>query len=262
MPSRRPRPLPRCSRRFGERWRGRAGATWAAALRDAASGDRFWVGDGADRYLAIAVDGHGRSGRRRSAPTWATCWAPAPWTPRRSPRVAATAHRAARCSARYGIAHARPRTTAASTRSATTPVRCGPTTRRSARWGLMREGRRRGGGARGAQPAGLGRAVRLPLARALRRLRRRSAGPRRTRPPAGRRPGRPPRPRSLLSVALGFDAGRAGGPLVLRPQRPAPFGALTIRGLRFAGHEFGVRCDADGNVEVLDPPPGVTVEIG
>ena len=37
---------------------------------------------------------------------------------------------------------------------------------------------------------------------------------------------------------------------------------LTVRGLRFAGHEFGVRCDVDGNVEVLDPPPGVTVEIG
>ena len=49
---------------------------------------------------------------------------------------------------------------------------------------------------------------------------------------------------------------------MLRPQRPATFGALTVRGLRFAGHEFGVRCDVDGNVEVLDPPPGVTVEVG
>ena len=66
----------------------------------------------------------------------------------------------------------------------------------------------------------------------------------------------------LLSVALGFDPDAPAGRLVLRPQRPAPFGALTVRGLRFAGHEFGVRCDADGNVEVLDPPPGVTVEIG
>jgi glycogen debranching enzyme len=65
----------------------------------------------------------------------------------------------------------------------------------------------------------------------------------------------------LLSVALGFAPDSPAGRLVLRPQRPAPFGALIIRGLRFGGHQFGVRCDADGNVEVLDPPPGVTTQV-
>jgi glycogen debranching enzyme len=65
----------------------------------------------------------------------------------------------------------------------------------------------------------------------------------------------------LLTVALGFDPDAPAGGLVLRPQRPAPFGALTVRGLRFAGHEFGVRCDADGNVEMIDPPTGVAVDI-
>ena len=66
----------------------------------------------------------------------------------------------------------------------------------------------------------------------------------------------------LLSVALGIEPDAPAGRLVLRPQRPATFGALTVRGLRFAGHEFGVRCDVDGNVEVLDPPAGVAVEVG
>jgi hypothetical protein len=64
-----------------------------------------------------------------------------------------------------------------------------------------------------------------------------------------------------LAVALGFDPDAPSGRLVLRPQRPAPFGALTIHGLRFGGHEFGVRCDADGNVEVLDAPQGMSVDI-
>ena len=61
----------------------------------------------------------------------------------------------------------------------------------------------------------------------------------------------------LLSVALGFEPDAPGGRLVLRPARPAPYGAMVVRGLRFAGHQFAVDCAADGTATVLGAPPGL-----
>ena len=36
---------------------------------------------------------------------------------------------------------------------------------------------------------------------------------------------------------------------------------MTIRGLRFAGHSFGVSCDPDGSTVVLDAPDEVEIVI-
>ncbi len=65
----------------------------------------------------------------------------------------------------------------------------------------------------------------------------------------------------LISVALGFEPDAPGGTLTLRPARPAAYGPMTVRGLRFAGQSFGVRCSADGSTEVLDPPNGVDIVV-
>ena len=47
---------------------------------------------------------------------------------------------------------------------------------------------------------------------------------------------------------------------MLRPVRPAPFGAYRVDGLRFAGHGFGVECTG-GTVRVLDLPDDIEVVI-
>ena len=65
----------------------------------------------------------------------------------------------------------------------------------------------------------------------------------------------------LLSLALGFEPDAPSGRLVLHPTRPAAYGAMTVRGLRFAGHTFGVRCAADGTTEVLDGPEEVSITV-
>ena len=65
----------------------------------------------------------------------------------------------------------------------------------------------------------------------------------------------------LISVALGFEPDAPAGRLTLRPARPAAYGPMTVRGLRFAGQSFGVRCEADGTTEVLDPPNGVDIVV-
>jgi hypothetical protein len=36
---------------------------------------------------------------------------------------------------------------------------------------------------------------------------------------------------------------------------------MTVRGLRFAGASFGVRCAPDGTTELLDPPDDVEIVI-
>jgi len=36
---------------------------------------------------------------------------------------------------------------------------------------------------------------------------------------------------------------------------------MTVRGLRFAGRAFAVRCVADGSTEVLDAPDGFDIVI-
>jgi len=65
----------------------------------------------------------------------------------------------------------------------------------------------------------------------------------------------------LISVALGFEPDAPARRLTLRPARPAAYGPMTVRGLRFAGQSFGVRCEADGTTEVLDPPNGVDIVV-
>jgi glycogen debranching enzyme len=63
----------------------------------------------------------------------------------------------------------------------------------------------------------------------------------------------------LIWVALGFEPDAPAGRLTLRPARPAAYGQMTVSGLRFAGHSFGVRCAPDGSTEVLDAPDGVDI---
>ena len=65
----------------------------------------------------------------------------------------------------------------------------------------------------------------------------------------------------LISVALGFEPDAPARRLTLRTARPAAYGPMTVRGLRFAGQSFGVRCEADGTTEVLDPPNGVDIVV-
>jgi glycogen debranching enzyme len=66
---------------------------------------------------------------------------------------------------------------------------------------------------------------------------------------------------ALVSVALGFAPDAPAGRLTLRPARPAAYGSMTVRGLRFAGHPFGVRVAADGAAEILDAPDAVEVTV-
>jgi glycogen debranching enzyme len=65
----------------------------------------------------------------------------------------------------------------------------------------------------------------------------------------------------LISVALGFEPDAASGQLTLRPSRPSAFGAMTVRGLRFAGRSFGVECQADGSAQILDLPADLDIHI-
>ncbi|NMM34601.1 MAG: amylo-alpha-1,6-glucosidase [Phycicoccus sp.] len=65
----------------------------------------------------------------------------------------------------------------------------------------------------------------------------------------------------LISVALGFEPDAPAARLTLRPARPAAYGPMTVRGLSFGGQSFGVRCEADGSTEVLDPPNGVDIVV-
>jgi glycogen debranching enzyme len=65
----------------------------------------------------------------------------------------------------------------------------------------------------------------------------------------------------LISVALGFEPDAPGGRLTLRPARPAAYGPMTVRGLRFAGRSFGVRCAPDGSTELLDAPDDADIVI-
>jgi len=65
----------------------------------------------------------------------------------------------------------------------------------------------------------------------------------------------------LISVALGFEPDAPASRLTLRPARPAPYGQMTVRGLRFAGRSFGVKCAPDGSTELLDAPDDVDIVI-
>jgi glycogen debranching enzyme len=65
----------------------------------------------------------------------------------------------------------------------------------------------------------------------------------------------------LISVALGFEPDAPAGRLTMRPARPAAYGQMTVRGLRFAGRSFGVRCAQDGSTELVDAPDDVGIVI-
>lgn len=66
---------------------------------------------------------------------------------------------------------------------------------------------------------------------------------------------------TLISVALGPEPDAPSGRLVLRPCHPAPFGEMTVHGVRFAGHTLTVHCAADGTASVIDAPPELEIEI-
>ena len=65
----------------------------------------------------------------------------------------------------------------------------------------------------------------------------------------------------LLSVALGFEPDAPAGRLVLRICRPLPFGALSVRNLKFAGHPFTVQCAADGTTTVHSASSDVRIDV-
>ena len=65
----------------------------------------------------------------------------------------------------------------------------------------------------------------------------------------------------LVTVALGLRPDGAGG-LVLRPLRPAPFGALRVEGLRFRGHTLSVAVDSEGRATVSGLPDEFEVHDG
>jgi glycogen debranching enzyme len=65
----------------------------------------------------------------------------------------------------------------------------------------------------------------------------------------------------LISVALGFEPDAPARRLTLRPARPAAYGQMTVRGLRFAGRTFGVSCAPDGTTELIDAPDDVEIVI-
>jgi glycogen debranching enzyme len=65
----------------------------------------------------------------------------------------------------------------------------------------------------------------------------------------------------LISVALGFEPDAPAGRLTLRPARPAAFGPMTVRGLRFAGSTFDVECQANGDTVILGAPGQAEIRI-
>ena len=64
---------------------------------------------------------------------------------------------------------------------------------------------------------------------------------------------------ALLTVALGLRADAATRTLHLHPMSPAPFGALTVEGIRFCDSRIDLAVSADGIVEVISAPDDVTV---
>ncbi|HET7477222.1 MAG TPA: glycogen debranching N-terminal domain-containing protein [Dermatophilaceae bacterium] len=65
----------------------------------------------------------------------------------------------------------------------------------------------------------------------------------------------------LLWVALGFEPDAPSGRLVLRPARPAAYGAFEVSGLRFGGQPFAVAVAADGTVTLPGGVPGFDVQV-
>ncbi|WP_392542264.1 glycogen debranching N-terminal domain-containing protein [Oryzobacter telluris] len=67
---------------------------------------------------------------------------------------------------------------------------------------------------------------------------------------------------ALVSVLLGLRADVPAGRIHLSPLADAPFGALTVEGLRLGGAPLGVSVDAHGEVVAVSAPDGIEVVIG
>ena len=67
---------------------------------------------------------------------------------------------------------------------------------------------------------------------------------------------------ALLSVALGLRADLPAGVLHVDPIRPTPFGALHVEGLRLGGVPFAVTVTRDGEVDVTGVPQDVEIRRG
>lgn len=64
---------------------------------------------------------------------------------------------------------------------------------------------------------------------------------------------------AILHAAIGLYPDVPGGKAVLRPLPSAPFGALSVRGLRVAGSSVDVTVDASGTAHVTGLPHGITL---
>jgi glycogen debranching enzyme len=64
---------------------------------------------------------------------------------------------------------------------------------------------------------------------------------------------------ALLSVTLGLDADVPGRTFTVRPNRFAPFGAVTLRGIRVGEHRVSVAVSGDGGVCVEGLPQDFTL---
>ncbi len=251
----------RCRRRRGRRdgdQRGGPGAVDAAPdvrRRPGRPGPGAVLGR--HRRPAMAGHGHRRSTVgpwTASAPTWATSWAPGRSPLRRQ-------HEWRTCSPNpecfVGTASRRcPATTAGSTPSGTTPDRCGSTTVRSApsAWPGRASRRPRPRSSAGSSTSPRHSSYRLPeLFADTGVLDRPAPYPASCRPQAWSSASAI----ALLSVTLGLDADVPGRTFTVRPNRFAPFGAVTLRGIRVGEYLVTVACSADGGVSVEGLPGGL-----
>jgi hypothetical protein len=63
----------------------------------------------------------------------------------------------------------------------------------------------------------------------------------------------------MVTVALGLTVDVPAQTVSVRPPKPLPFGAMTVRGLRVGDAELTVIVDAAGGVEVSGLPEGFTL---
>jgi glycogen debranching enzyme len=63
----------------------------------------------------------------------------------------------------------------------------------------------------------------------------------------------------LLTTALGLSVDVPGRSITVRPSQPAPFGALTVGGIRVGDARVTISTDREGGVTVVGLPPGFVV---
>ena len=227
---------------------------WAEEMRVRVR-KQFWVGDPAAPYLAIAVDGHGRSVDGMGS-NMGHVLGTGTLDAAEVARVSATLTSPPLLGP-FGIV------TLARDNGGYNPIgyHTGSIWTHDTAicaWGLMREGYR-------AEAAEVARTLLASATRFDGRWPELYGGE-----PLGDRPSPYPascRPQAwsaasaavLISVALGFEPDAPAGRLGVNPCRPAAYGAMTVRGLRFAGHEFGVQVAADGSAELIDARKGIEI---